>query len=241
MTHAIGHTAMVLAAGFGTRMRPLTNSMPKPLIPVAGQPIIAHDFDRLRAAEVSKAVVNAHYLADQIDRWCATVTAPTTIVSDERDAILDTGGGIARALPLLGSDPFFVLNSDSFWIDRGTSALRRLRDRWNDADMDCLLLLCDPLHTTGYDGRGDFAIAGDGRLARARSAPDQKAFAYIGGYLVHPRLFVDAPKGAFSMNLLWDRAIARGRLFGLAHDGHWLHVGTPDAIGAAEDWLKRNS
>lgn len=238
--NSIGHTAMVLAAGFGTRMRPLTNTMPKPLIPVAGQPIIAHDFDRLRSAGVAKAVVNAHYLADQIEAWAATVTSPHTIVSDERDAILDTGGGIARALPLLGADPFFVLNSDSFWIDRGMPALTRLRAAWTD-EMDCLLLLCDPAHTTGYDGKGDFAIAHDGRLTRAKAAPSEKAFAYIGGYLVHPRLFADAPSGAFSMNLLWDRAISRGRLFGLAHDGHWLHVGTPDAIGAAEDWLKRNS
>lgn len=241
MTHTAGHTAMVLAAGFGTRMRPLTNTMPKPLIPVAGKPIIDHGFDRLRAAGVARAIVNAHYLASQIEAWCATVTSPHTIVSDERDAILDTGGGIARALRLLGDEPFFVLNSDSFWIDKGTPALTRLRDAWDDARMDCLLLLCDPAHTTGYDGTGDFAIAGDGRLTRARSAPGQKAYAYIGGYIVHPRLFASAPQGAFSMNLLWDRAIAQGRLFGLAHEGHWLHVGTPDAIGAAEDWLKRNS
>lgn len=239
--NSIGHTAMVLAAGFGTRMRPLTNTCPKPLIPVAGQPIIAHDFDRLRAAQVAKAVVNAHYLADQIEAWCATITSPLTVVSDERDAILDTGGGIARALTLLGDDPFFVLNSDSFWIDRGVPALTRLRDGWDDATMDCLLLLCDPAQTTGYDGSGDFAIASDGRLTRAKHAPGQKAFAYIGGYLVHPRLFADAPDGAFSMNRLWDVAIKRGRLYGLAHHGHWLHVGTPDAIGAAEEWLKRNS
>lgn len=239
--NGIGHTAMVLAAGFGTRMRPLTNTMPKPLIPVAGQPIIAHDFDRLRSAGVAKAVVNAHYLAEQIEAWCATVTSPLTRVSDERDAILDTGGGIARALPLLGDDPFFVLNSDSFWIDRGTPALTRLRAAWNDDTMDCLLLLCDPAQTTGYDGNGDFAIASDGRLTRAKHAAGKKAYAYIGGYLVHPRLFRDAPQGAFSMNLLWDRAIATGRLSGLAHTGHWLHVGTPEAIGEAEDWLKRNT
>jgi MurNAc alpha-1-phosphate uridylyltransferase len=234
----IGDVAMVLAAGLGTRMRPLTLTTPKPLIEVAGKPIIAHGFDRLRQAGVKHAVVNAHYLAEQIEAWCATVTDPAVTVSDERDAILDTGGGIARALPLLGDDPFFVLNSDSFWIDRGRPALARLRAAWSD-HMDCLLLLCDPRHTTGYDGKGDFAIAADGRLRRAKSAPDAKAFAYIGGYLVHPRLFADAPTGAFSMNQLWDRAIAKGRLFGLAHEGHWLHVGTPDAIGAAEEWLKQ--
>ena len=235
----IGDTAMVLAAGFGQRMRPLTFDTPKPLIKVAGKPLIDHGFDRLRAAAVKHAVVNAHYLADQIEAWCATIANPRVTVSDERDAILDTGGGIARALPLLGPDPFFVLNSDSFWIDKGTPALTRLRETWTD-EMDCLLLLCDPAQTTGYDGSGDFAIAADGRLTRAMPAPGKKAFAYIGGYLVHPRLFGDAPKGAFSMNLLWDRAIAKARLFGLAHHGHWLHVGTPEAISEAEDWLKRN-
>lgn len=236
----IGHAAMVLAAGFGQRMRPLTLTTPKPLIAVAGQPLIAHGFDRLRAAGVKRAVVNSHYLADQIEAWCATVTDPSVVISDERDAILDTGGGIARALPHLGPDPFFVLNSDSFWIDRGNPALLRLREAWSDA-MDCLLLLCDPAMTTGYDGVGDFAIAGDGRLRRAKSATGQQALAYIGGYLVHPRLFATAPQGAFSMNLLWDRAIAEGRLFGLAHRGHWLHVGTPGAIVEAEDWLKHNT
>ncbi len=235
-----GHTAMVLAAGFGHRMRPLTLATPKPLIKVAGKPLIEHGFDRLREAGVTRAVVNAHYLAEQIESWCATIAHPVTEVSDERDAILDTGGGIARALRMLGTEPFFVLNSDSFWIDRGMPALQRLRNAWDDAAMDCLLLLCDPAATSGYEGKGDFAIAGDGRLTRARFAPTSKAFAYIGGYVVHPRLFQSAPAGAFSMNLLWDRAIAAGRLYGLAHGGHWLHVGTPEAIGLAEDWLRRS-
>ncbi|MFO1033467.1 MAG: nucleotidyltransferase family protein [Hyphomicrobiales bacterium] len=232
-----GHTAMVLAAGFGTRMRPLTLTVPKPLIAVAGQPLIAHGFDRLREAHVAKAVVNGHYLAEQIFAWCAQQRVPHTVISDERDAILDTGGGIARALPLLGNEPFFVLNSDSFWIDDGLPALERLRAAWRDDAMDCLLLLCDPAQTTGYDGHGDFAIADNGTLSRAKAAPGRKAYAYIGGYLVHPRLFAGAPAGAFSMNVLWDRAIAQGRLSGLAHDGHWLHVGTPEAIAEAEAWL----
>jgi N-acetyl-alpha-D-muramate 1-phosphate uridylyltransferase len=235
---SIGETAMVLAAGFGTRMKPLTDRMPKPLVPVAGKPLIGHVFDRLREAHVKRAVVNAHYLPEQIEAWCKTVSSPAVTVSDERDAILDTGGGIARALPLLGDDPFFVMNSDSFWLDGKTPALNRLRAVWNDTDMDCLLLICDPVQTTGYDGRGDFVLHGDNRITRARLSPDRTALAYIGGYLVHPRLFKDAPTGAFSMNLLWDRAIASGRLFGLAHDGHWLHVGTVPAIAEAEAYLK---
>jgi N-acetyl-alpha-D-muramate 1-phosphate uridylyltransferase len=235
---SIGETAMVLAAGFGTRMKPLTDRMPKPLVPVAGKPLIGHVFDRLREAHVKRAVVNAHYLPEQIEAWCKTVSSPAITVSDERDAILDTGGGIARALPLLGDDPFFVMNSDSFWLDGKTPALNRLRAAWNDTDMDCLLLICDPAQTTGYDGRGDFVLHDDARITRAKISPEKKALAYIGGYLVHPRLFKDAPAGTFSMNVLWDRAIAAGRLFGLAHDGHWLHVGTVPAIAEAEAYLK---
>ena len=231
----IGHTAMVLAAGLGTRMRPLTDHTPKPLIKVAGKPLIEYGFDRLREARVENAVVNAHYLPNQIYAWCKSVQSPHTTVSDESNIILDTGGGIAHALPLLGHDPFFVLNSDCFWIDKGEPALERLRSSWIDEKMDCLLLLCDPSQTTGYDGQGDFIMAPDGRLARRR----ENALAYIGAYLVHPRLFRDAPKGKFSMNLLWDQAIERKRLYGISHLGHWLHVGTPDAISKAELKLKQ--
>ncbi len=235
---SLGSHAMVLAAGFGTRMRPLTNTMPKPLVKVAGKSLLDYGFDRLREAHVETAVVNGHYLADQIDAWTRGVTSPRAVFSNEQDVILETGGGIARALPLLGADPFFVLNADCFWVDGPTPALERLRTMWDDNAMDCLLLLCDPAQTTGYDGKGDFVLGADGRIVRAKAKPGEKALAYIGGYLVHPRLFVDAPQGAFSMNLLWDRAIAQGRLFGLAHDGHWLHVGTADAIKEAEDFLR---
>ena len=234
MRATIGHTAMVLAAGFGTRMRPLTDTTPKPLIHVAGQPIIAYGFDRLRESHVTTAVVNAHYLPEQIVTWAKTQTTPETLISDETDAILDTGGGILRALPLLGNDPFFVLNSDSFWIDHGQPALQRLRNMWTD-DMDCLLLLCDPKNTTGYDGTGDFRMAADGRLTYDTA----NTLAYIGCYLVHPRLFANAPDGKFSMMILWKQAIKNATLYGLAHQGHWLHVGTPEAISEAESFLKR--
>lgn len=228
---------MILAAGFGTRMRPLTDTMPKPLIKVRGKSIIDYGIDRLREAGVSKAVVNAHYLPEQIVAWAKTVSHPQIVVSDESDAILDTGGGIARALPLLGDDPLFVLNSDSFWIDRGTPALQRLREAWDDK-MDCLLLLCDPKNTTGYDGDGDFLMAEDGRLVR-KSQSSQNKLAYIGGYLVHPRLFETAAVTKFSMNTLWNEAISKGTLYGLAHKGHWLHVGTPHAIAEAESALQK--
>lgn len=236
MTAQIGHSAMVLAAGFGTRMKPLTDTTPKPLIKVAGRSIIDYGFDRLREAGVKTAIVNAHYLPEQIYAWSKLQTLPKTIVSDETDAILDTGGGIARALPLLGNEPFFVLNSDSFWIDQGKPALSRLRDAWDDK-MDCLLLLCDPKQTTGYDGTGDFKISLDGRLTYNTS----NSLAYIGGYLVHPRLFKNAPSDKFSMMVLWKEAISNGTLYGLAHSGHWLHVGTPEAIIDAENYLKQHA
>lgn len=236
---AVGEKAFVLAAGLGLRMRPLTLAMPKPLVQVAGKPLIGHAMDKLREAGIREAVVNVHHLAEQIEEWCRKIRTPRIAISDERAALLDTGGGIAKALPLLGRAPFFVMNSDSFWTEGKDPALERLRQAWRDDDMDCLLLLCDPMRTTGYEGRGDFVMDGEGRLARTRHFPERSALAYIGGYVVHPRLFEGAPAGAFSMNRLWDEAIARGRLFGLAHDGHWLHVGSVEAIATAEDYLRQ--
>jgi N-acetyl-alpha-D-muramate 1-phosphate uridylyltransferase len=231
--------AMILAAGFGTRMRPLTLTTPKPLINVAGKALIDYGIDKLRDAKIPNVVVNGHYLADQIEDWAKAVGTPATTFSSEHDAILDTGGGIARALPLLGAAPFFVLNADCFWLDGQEPALHRLRKAWDDTKMDCLLLLCDPAQTTGYDAKGDFVLDDSRRIIRRKSKTDTHALAYIGAYLVHPRLFEQAPKGAFSMNRLWDNAMAEGRLFGLAHDGHWLHVGTVEAIKEAEDVLRR--
>ena len=234
---AVGRSAMVLAAGLGLRMRPITDGRPKPLVEVDGKTLIDHGFDRLRQVGVTKAVVNVHHLAAQIEAWAARQTSPEIEISDERAEILDTGGGIAHALARLGSDPFFVINSDSFWIDEGTPALERLRAAWDDARMDCLLLLCPLAQTIGYDGTGDFVMAADGQLARKGKAAGEP-LAYIGAYLVSPGLFADVPRGKFSMNLLWDRAIQRNRLFGIAHWGKWLHVGTPEAIGLAEQALR---
>ena len=232
----LGSHAMVLAAGYGQRMRPLTLLRPKPLVEVAGRSLIDYGFDRLRAAGVEEAVVNVHYLPEQIESWAKKQASPRIVISDERAQILDTGGGVAQALPLLGEQPFFVINSDSFWVDDGAPALDRLRAAWDDQSMDCLLLLSPLERTVGYDGRGDFVLGGDGRLAR-RATSQGTPLAYIGGYLVAPRIFEGAPQGAFSMNLLWDRAIAAGRLFGIEHTGRWLHVGTPEAIGLAETAL----
>ncbi len=234
----LGETAMVLAAGFGQRMRPLTLTRPKPLVEVAGKALIDYGFERLAAAKVGHAVVNVHYLPDQIEAWAARQKTPRITISDERAEILDTGGGIAHALPLLGEAPFFVINSDSFWVDEGEPALDRLRAAWDDEKMDCLLLLSALGRTVGYDGKGDFVRGADGRLARRSAEPGGTPLVYSGAYLVAPRLFADAPQGKFSMNILWDKAIAAGRLFGIEHTGRWLHVGTPEAIPLAEAALK---
>lgn len=216
-------------------MRPLTVTCPKPLVEVQGKPLIEFGFERLREAGVRKAVVNVHYLPEQIEAWAKRKTVPSVAISNERAELLDTGGGVVHALPLLGPAPFFVLNSDSFWIDGAEPALQRLRKSWNGTIMDCLLLLCPKERSVGYEGKGDFVLSDDGR-ARRRSAQED-ALIYIGAYLVHPRLFTNAPSGKFSMNVLWDSAIAKGRLFGISHTGRWFHVGTPDAIGNAEKAL----
>jgi MurNAc alpha-1-phosphate uridylyltransferase len=229
------HTAMIMAAGLGLRMRPLTLTTPKPLIKVAGKALIEYAVEKLKAAGVENVVVNKHYLPDQIEAWAKTQHGIKIETSDESDQVLETGGGIARALPLLGNEPFYVLNSDCFWIEAKTPALQRLHEAWDDGKMDSLLLLCDPARTTGYHGGGDFVIAPDGHLTRQT----QNALVYIGAYIVHPRLFANAPVGAFSMNVLWNKAIAAGTLYGLEHLGHWFDVGTPDGIPAAEARLAR--
>lgn len=236
MTHP-GNRAMVMAAGFGQRMRPLTNGKPKPLVMVAGMPLIDYGLARLSEAGCDTVVVNVHYLADQIEAWSKRHAAPKIVISDERHELLDTGGGIVKALPLLGAAPFFVVNSDSIWIDKGRPALERLRAAWDDTRMDCLLLLCPPERTVGYDGSGDFRNDAEGRIT-GRVGQGETGLAYIGAYIVHPRLFAGSRPSKFSMNLLWDKTIAQGRLFGIEHEGQWLHVGTPEAIALAERALE---
>jgi N-acetyl-alpha-D-muramate 1-phosphate uridylyltransferase len=228
-----GNSAMVLAAGLGKRMYPLTVDRPKPLVEVAGKRLIDYAFDRLRSANITRAVVNVHYLAEQVEDWARSQTAPEIVISDERRQLLDTGGGIQKALDHLGPAPFFVLNSDSFWLDGAVPALERLRGAWDGARMDSLLLLSPQASAVGYEGAGDFHRDAGWRLSR-RQPGETAPFIYAGCYLVSPSLFAGAPEGAFSMNLLWDAALARGRLFGLVHDGLWIHVGRPDSIAYAE-------
>ena len=228
--------AMVLAAGLGTRMRPLTDAMPKPLVKVAGRALIDHVLDRLADAGVERAVVNVHHFAEQIERHLAARKKPRIAISDERGLLLGTGGGVVKALPLLGTEPFFHINSDTIWIDGATPNLARLAAAYEPAAMDALLLLAPATGSIGYAGRGDFARAPDGRLT-ARSG-ETAPFVYAGAAILKPALFADAPAGEFPLTALFDRAAGQGRLHGLALDGRWMHVGSPDAIALAEAAIK---
>jgi MurNAc alpha-1-phosphate uridylyltransferase len=226
--------AMVLAAGLGLRMRPLTEHMPKPLVPVAGRPLLDHVLDKLAAAGVTEAVVNVHYLPDQIIAHTAARTLPRVTISDERDQVLGTGGGVVKALPLLGPAPFFHVNSDTVWIDGVRSNLMRLADAFDPARMDILLLMAPTASSIGYGGRGDYSMLPDGALRR-RKEHQVVPFVYAGAAIISPSIFADAPAGEFSLTRLFDRANEQERLFGLRLDGVWMHVGTPDAVQAAED------
>jgi N-acetyl-alpha-D-muramate 1-phosphate uridylyltransferase len=228
---AVPRKAIVLSAGLGLRMRPLTDTMPKALIEVGGRPMIDRALSALQAAGVERAVVNVHHFADRMIRhlesWGGFV-----IVSDERALLMDSAGGVVKALPHLGGDPFLLLNADSFWIDHAGSSLDRLALAWDAAAMDILLML-SPLETaTGHNGMADFVMDEAGRLARAQDR--SRGFVYAGAAILHPRLFAGAPEKPFSLNALFDRALAAGRLFGVRMEGLWIHVGSPAAIAAAE-------
>ena len=226
--------AMVLAAGLGLRMRPLTDHMPKPLIPVADRPLLDHVLAKLAAAGVTEAVVNVHYLPDQIIDHVASRTSPRVIISDERDQVLGTGGGVVKALPLVGAEPFFLVNSDTMWIDGVRSNLTRLAETFDPERMDILLLMAPTASSIGYGGRGDYAMLPDGAL-RKRREHQVVPFVYAGAAILSPSIFADAPKGEFSLTRMFDAANEQERLFGLRLDGVWMHVGTPDAVAAAEE------
>jgi MurNAc alpha-1-phosphate uridylyltransferase len=232
--------AMVLAAGLGTRMRPLTDTVPKPLVKVAGKPLLDHVLDRLGDAGVERAVVNVHYLGEQIIAHVAARTRPRIVISDERGLLLGTGGGAVKALPELGDTPFFHLNADTIWIDGVKPNLTRLAESFDPANMDALLLLAPTANSIGYAGHGDFAMAGDGRLQR-RGERELAPFVFAGAAILSPALFADSPHGEFSLTLLFDRAAAAGRLAGLRLEGLWMHVGTPEAIAEAEAAIKAST
>ena len=227
-------TAMVMAAGLGKRMRPLTATRPKPLVKVAGKAMIDHCLDKLWEAGVMKVVVNVHYLPDALEAHLKSVNYPLDIrISDERAQLMETGGGMVQAQPLVDEDRFFSINSDNLWTDGPTNSFERLEERWDDAEMDALLLLVPQASAHNYKGAGDFKLDDNGRVSRR--LPDRQApFIYTGIQLLSKRLLRDAPEGPFSTNILWSRAIEEGRLFGLVHEGRWFEVGSPEAIAPTE-------
>lgn len=226
-------SAIVLAAGLGTRMRPYNGHIPKPLVAVGGKSLIDYGLDRLADAGVERAVVNVHHLADAVERHLASRQKPRILISDERGELLGTGGGIAKALPQLGDAPFFLVNSDTLWLDGIKPNFARLAENFDPQTMDALLLLASTTGSLGYDGRGDYALLPDGRLRR-RGEQEVVPFIYAGAAILSPALFAAAPAGAFPLTLLFDRAGEKGRLLGLRLEGVWMHVGTPEAIAAAE-------
>ncbi|QDZ03186.1 nucleotidyltransferase family protein [Nitratireductor mangrovi] len=223
---------MVLAAGLGLRMRPITETLPKPLVRVGGKPLLDWGLDALAAAGVERAVVNVHHLAGQVVDHLSPRRSPAIVISDETPRLLDSAGGIVKALPHLGGQPFFVVNADTFWIDAGDPGLVSLAAHWDTARMDILLMLVDLASTTGHNGKTDFQVDGDGRLSRAAGAAD--GLVYAGAAIIHPRVFVDAHPEPHSLNRYFDDTIASGRLFGHRMTGRWITVGTPDAIPLAE-------
>jgi MurNAc alpha-1-phosphate uridylyltransferase len=229
----IPKSAIVLAAGLGTRMRPYNGHVPKPLVTVGGRSLIDYGLDRLAEAGVERAVVNVHHLADAVERHLASRQRPRIIISDERESLLGTGGGIAKALPQLGAAPFFLVNSDTLWLDGLKPNFARLAESFDSSAMDALLLLAPSAGSLGYQGRGDYTMLGDGRLRR-RGENEVAPFIYAGAAILSPALFAEAPQGAFGLTNLFDRAAEAGRLFGLRLDGLWMHVGTPEAVAAAE-------
>lgn len=236
MSTLASDTAMVMAAGLGKRMRPLTATQPKPMVRVAGKPLIDHALDRLADAGVTRAVVNVHYLADSLEAHLASRDLPQVVISDERSELLETGGGMIKAWPHL-PDPFFCLNADNIWLDGPRSAFHDLSQRWDPAEMDALLLVVPHSRAANFRGEGDFTMDPLGRLSRrlpGRIAP----YIYTGIQLVSHRLLREAPEGRFSTNVLWDRAASEGRLYGMSFTGLWFEVGTPQAIGPTEEVLR---
>lgn len=233
--------AMVLAAGLGTRMRPITNTIPKPLVKIGGKPMIDYALDSLVEAGVEQAAINVHHFADQMEDHLKNYRGLNILISDERDALMNSGGGLAKGLKLLAREPVFVMNADLFWIgepmDR-PSNLRRLAGFFDAERMDMALLCVRIEDTTGHNGKNDFSLGPDGRLTRYRDDPSNPVI-YAGAIVMHSALLDDAPEEPFNLNIYFDKAIARGRLFGMMMEGHWLTVGTPDAIDDAEETIRR--
>lgn len=234
--------AMVLAAGKGTRMQPLTDKLPKPLVPFMGKALIDHALNRLDEAGIEEAIVNVHHFADlmeaHLEARMASGRGPRIVISDERGLLLETGGGIKKARPLLGDEPILTFNSDSVWVEGWGQNLSRLMDAFDPDRMDALLMIADAVRTIGYVGRGDFNMTADGALTR-RIASTTVPYMFAGVQVIKPGFFKEGPEGAFSTNLIWDRMIEQGRLYGWRMGGTWMHVGAPDDLAEAEDFMRR--
>lgn len=235
---SVPETAMVMAAGLGKRMRPLTATRPKPLVEVAGKPLIDHVFERLEAAGIRRAVVNVHYLADTLEAHLADRFPDIEIlISDERRRLMETGGGLVQARDLIGGAPVLVVNSDNLWVDGPVDAIRLLASRWDDEAMDALLLVVPLARAHNHGGQGDFVVAADGRITGRRRPGRVAPFVYTGIQIIHPRIIADWPEGPFSTNVFWNRAIEAGRAFAQVHQGLWFDIGTPGAIPKSEAML----
>jgi len=233
---ALPERAMILAAGFGTRMRPITETLPKPLIKVGGRTLLDHTLDRLDDEGVKTVIINVHHLGQMIEDHLKRRKSPGIVFSRESE-ILETGGGIAKALPELGEQPFLVVNADVMWLNGPHSALQRMADAWDDARMDGLLLLHSTVDAYGYAGMGDFNVDPAGVLS-PRPERELSPFLFTGIQILHPRLFKDAPEGRFKLNVLYSRAMEERRLYGVIHDGEWFHVGTPEGLADAETYMQ---
>ncbi len=227
---------MVLAAGFGVRMQPITHTIPKPLVRVLDRSLIDRTIDRLLDGGVETVVVNTHHLGERVEEHLSARDDLEILFSPE-ETILETGGGIANALGLLGDEPFFACNGDTLWLNGTQNALHRMLRHWDEETMDALLMVHSTVDAYGYHGVGDFCLDPLGLVSR-RPEGEVSPYLFTGVQILHPRLFEDAPGGAFSLNVLYDQAIARGRLYGMVHDGEWFHVGTPDSLAEAEAYMR---
>lgn len=229
-------TAMVLAAGLGLRLRPITLKTPKPLVKVAERSLLDHSLDRLVAAGVERAIVNIHHLADQVEQHLKSRKDLEIIISSEAGDLLETGGGVKKALPHLGDEPFYICNADVLWLNGPTSALGRMIQQWDADKMDALLMLHSTVEAYGYTGNGDFEADATGKLTR-RGEREITPYLFTGVQIMHPRIFKATPKGAFSLNVVYDKVLEAERLYGIVHDGEWFHIGTPDGLAQAEIYM----
>ena len=228
--------AMVLAAGLGRRLRPITNNLPKPLVKIANRTLLDHTLDHLVSAGVECVVVNIHYLADQVKQHLINRNDLEIIISSEESNLLETGGGVKKVIETFENEPFYISNADVFWLNGPTMALERMIEQWDDNKMDVLLLLHSTVEAYGYDGNGDFEIDSNSRLSR-RLEREVSPYLFAGVQIVHPRIFRNTPTGKFSLNIIYDKAINFDHLYGVVHDGEWFHIGTPQGLAEVESYM----